>query len=171
VQALQTTVDENPPVKFRPCDVSKEIRFLKLGKVCFIDGIPNESLRHLPRSLVHVTHLFNHCLRLCHFPASWEEAKVIALPKAGKNPKFPDNLRPISLKSTTSKHFEKSILKKNYRHIVERNLLNASQFGFRARHSTTLQCMRLTDHVSLNFNNDMSTAAVFLNIEKALDTT
>jgi hypothetical protein len=50
-------------------------------------------------------------------------------------------------------------------------LLNASQFGFRARQSTTLQCMRLTNHVSLNFNNNMSTAAVFLDIEKAFDTT
>jgi hypothetical protein len=51
------------------------------------------------------------------------------------------------------------------------NLLNASQFGFRARHSTTLQCMRLADHVTLNFNNKMSIAAVFLDIEKAFDTT
>jgi hypothetical protein len=31
--------------------------------------------------------------------------------------------------------------------------------------------MRLTDHVTLNFNNNMSTAAVFLDIEKAFDTT
>jgi hypothetical protein len=50
-------------------------------------------------------------------------------------------------------------------------LLNASQIGFRARHSTTLECMRLTDHVSLHFNNNMSTAAVFLDIEKDFDTT
>jgi hypothetical protein len=57
------------------------------------------------------------------------------------------------------------------KHIDERGLLNASQFGFRARHSTTLQCMRLADHITLNFNNKMSTAAVFLDIEKAFDTT
>jgi hypothetical protein len=31
--------------------------------------------------------------------------------------------------------------------------------------------MRLTDHVSLNFNNNMSMAAVFLDIKKATDTT
>jgi hypothetical protein len=31
--------------------------------------------------------------------------------------------------------------------------------------------MRLTDHVTLNFNNNMSKAAVFLDIEKAFDTT
>jgi hypothetical protein len=49
--------------------------------------------------------------------------------------------------------------------------LNASQFDFRARHSTTLQYMKLTDQVTLNFNNNMSTAAVFLDIEKAFDTT
>jgi hypothetical protein len=41
----------------------------------------------------------------------------------------------------------------------------------RARHSTTLQCMRLTDYVILNFNNKMITAAVFLDIEKAFHRT
>jgi hypothetical protein len=122
VHALLTIADENPPVKFRPCEVSKDIRFLKLGKACGIDVIPKECLRHLPRrSIVHLN------------------------------------------------HFEKLILKTIHRHISERNLLNASQFGFRARHSTTHQCMRLAGHVSLNFNNNMPTAAVFLDIEKAFD--
>jgi hypothetical protein len=143
-----------------------------LKKVFGIDGIPNECLRHLPRRpLVHLTHLFNHCIRLSHFPVSWKESKVITLPKPGKDPKFPQNLRPISLLSTTGKLFEKVILKIVQRHLEDRDLLNASQFGFRARHSTTLQCMRLTDHVTLHFNNNMSTAAVFLDIEKAFDTT
>jgi hypothetical protein len=36
--------------------------------------------------------------------------KVITLPKLGKDPKFPLNLRPISLLSTTSKLFENVIL-------------------------------------------------------------
>jgi len=31
--------------------------------------------------------------------------------------------------------------------------------------------MRLTDHVTRNFNNNMSTAAVFFDIEKAFDST
>jgi hypothetical protein len=30
--------------------------------------------------------------------------------------------------------------------------------------------MRLTDHVTLDFNNNISTAAAFLDIEKAFDT-
>jgi hypothetical protein len=108
---------------------------------------------------------------MAHFPQSWKEAKVIILPKTGKDPKFPQNLRTISLLSTTGKLFEKIILQFLKQHIEEKGLLNASQFGFRARHSTTLQCMRLTDNMTLNFNNKMSTAGVFLDIEKVFDTT
>jgi hypothetical protein len=85
--------------------------------------------------------------------------------------KFPQNLRPISLLSKTGKLFEKLILKLLQKHIDRKGLLNASQFGFRVCHCTMLQCMRLTAHVTLNFNNKMSTAAVFLDIEKAFDTT
>jgi hypothetical protein len=96
---------------------------------------------------------------------------VVALLKPGRDPKFPQNLRPISLLSSTGKVFEKVILDIVQRYIGERNLHNASQFGFRARHSTTLQCMRLADHVTLNLNNNMSTAAVLLDLEKAFDTT
>jgi hypothetical protein len=155
-------------VLLRPCDLQKWLNLLKLKKACGIDGIPNECLRHLPRRpLVHLTHLINHCLRMSHFPTSWKEAKVATLPKPGKDPKFPQNLHPISLLSSTG-----SIWKGYFRnckgHIGENNLLNASQFGFCTRHSTTLQCMRLADHVTLHFNNKMSTAAVFLDIEKDL---
>jgi hypothetical protein len=41
VEALLATVDENTPVSFQPCDVSKEIKSLKLGKACGFDVIPN----------------------------------------------------------------------------------------------------------------------------------
>jgi hypothetical protein len=120
---------------------------------------------------VHLTHLFNHCLRLGHFPVPWKEAKIITLPKPGKDNKFPPNLRPISLLSTKGKVFQKVILRTTQKHTKERNLLNTSQFGFRAGHSMTLQCMRQADHITLNFNNNMSTAAMFLVIEKAFNTT
>jgi hypothetical protein len=96
---------------------------------------------------------------------------VLTLPKPGKDTKLPPNLRPVSLLPTTGKLLEKVILKMVQRHIEDKGLLNASQFGFRARHSTTLQYMRLSGHVTLNCNNKMSMAAVFLDIEKAFDTT
>jgi hypothetical protein len=79
-------------------------------------------------------------------------------------------VRPVSLLSTIGKLFEKVILKIVQRHIQEGGLLNTSQFCFSVRHSMTLQYMRLTDHVTLYFNNNMSMAAVFLNIGKPFDT-
>jgi hypothetical protein len=99
----------------------------------------------------------------------WKVSSHRMLPKPVKDSKFHPNLRQISLSSTTGKLFEKVIIKIAKRHIGTKGLLNAGQFGFRARHSTTLQCMRLTDHVTLNFSK--STAAIFLDIEKAFDTT
>jgi hypothetical protein len=95
---------------------------------------------------------------------------VVALPKPGKDPKFPKNLRPISPLPSTGKVLE-SYFRNCKKDIGEINLLDASHFGFRARHSTTLQCMKLADHVTLHFSNNMSTAAVFLDIEKAFYTT
>jgi hypothetical protein len=107
---------------------------------------------------------------LSHFLKSRKEANIVTLPKPGKGPKFLQNLGPISLLSTTGKLFEKVIHNIVQKHIEERSLLNASQFGFRAYHSMILQCIRPMDCMTLNFNNNISTAAVFLDIEKAFDT-
>jgi hypothetical protein len=71
---------------------------------------------------------------------------------------------PIILSSTRGRLFEEDILKIK----IKRDLLNSRQFVFLARHNRTLQCMRLTDHVTLNFNNNTSTTGVFFDIEKRL---
>jgi hypothetical protein len=106
---------------------------------------------------------------------------VIALPKPRKDLKFPPNLRPINLLSRTGKRFEKVILKiiKTHRRkepasvnvqvqvILRPTVSRPVRLGvvpllepvtrcytsLSERHSTTLQWMRLADHVTLNFNN------------------
>jgi hypothetical protein len=105
-QIILDIQDIDPLEKIKPCVLKKLIETLKLKKACGFDGISNDCLRHLPRRpLVHLTNLFNHCLQMCYFPSSWKEAKIITLPKAGKDPKFPHNLRPISLLPTTDELF------------------------------------------------------------------
>jgi hypothetical protein len=119
--------------RLRPCDLQKLLNSLKLKKACGIDGIPNECLRHLPRRpLVHLTHLFNHCIRLSHLPTSWKESKVVALPKPGKDPKFPQNLRPLRAK------FLKKLFQKLYEGISEKETcltqVSLASVQFTARH-------------------------------------
>jgi hypothetical protein len=88
-----------------------------------------------------------------------------------RNPARTQNLRPISLLPTPGKRFEKVVLKMVQSHVKVRDLLNASQSDFHARHRTTLHCMRRTDLVTLNFNSNISTAAVFMDVGKTFDTT
>jgi hypothetical protein len=59
-----------------------------------------------------------------------EGTKIITLPKPEKDPKFPQKLHPISLLFTTGKVFEEMILRTLQKYTEERNLLNASHFGF-----------------------------------------
>jgi hypothetical protein len=77
VEARLATVDEDSPLNFRPCAVSKEIQSSKLGKACGFDGILNEYFQCLPRRpLVHLTHLSNHCLWLGGLLPRWKEANL-----------------------------------------------------------------------------------------------
>jgi hypothetical protein len=65
VQDMLDTEDTAPSERIRHSDLKRLINSLKLNKACGIDGIPNECLKHIPkRPLVHLTHLFNHCLQL-----------------------------------------------------------------------------------------------------------
>jgi hypothetical protein len=91
--------------------------------------------------------------------------------KTWQRPKLSPNFGLINLLSTTSKLFEKLILRSFQKHTEDRNVLNASQFDFRADHSMTLQYMRLAHQVTLNFNNNMSTAVIFFYFKKAFNTT
>jgi hypothetical protein len=106
VQVLLASVDDTHLRKVWAGDIHKLINSLKLRKACVLDGIQNECLQHLPRrSLGYLIHLFNYCLQLSHFLKPWKETNVIRLPKPGKDAKFPHNLFPIGLLSTTSKLF------------------------------------------------------------------
>jgi hypothetical protein len=95
---------------------------------------------------------------------------VVAIPKPSKDPKIPQSyvrLASCSRRTNFLSKFSTNCPKAHWR----KEPANANQFGLRAHHSTTLQCMRLADHVTLNFNNKIYTGAVFLDIGKAFDTT
>jgi len=114
-----------------------------------------------------LTHIFNGCLRIGHFPTSWKHAIVIAIPKPRKDHRHPVNYRPIALLSSLSKIFERIVLAKLKAAIGPK--IRKEQFAFQPQHSTTHQLVSLIDQLAANSNSELRTAAVFLDVEKAFD--
>jgi len=80
--------------------------------------------------------------------------------------------RPISLLDTIGKLFaKKKPLLARILHVVgERGFMRDEQFGFRPRHSTSLQLARLAEGITRNFCEQRLTSAVFLDVAKAFHT-
>jgi hypothetical protein len=72
--------------------------------------------------------------------------------------------------NSVGKLFEKILLVRILREVNERGLLRDEQFGFRPRHSTMLQLVRLVEKVNRNFDDRRLTGRVFLDLAKAFDT-
>jgi len=73
--------------------------------------------------------------------------------KPDKPPDLPTSYRPISLLSYFSKICERLILKGIYPHIISKNVLLSSQFGFRAKHNTVHPVHRVIDAISTFLEN------------------
>jgi hypothetical protein len=151
-------------------EVKAEVESLKIRKAPGHDNIPNCVLKNLSSSAFEfLTIIYNACLRASYFPLDWKIGKVVAISKPGKDRKLPRNYRPITLLSTIGKIFEKLILNRLLDFEAEKRILKDQQFGFRSKHSTTQQIVRIVETAALRFSENKSTAMVMLDIAKAFD--
>ncbi|KAL4148248.1 hypothetical protein QTP88_002529 [Uroleucon formosanum] len=159
------------PVKsFTPNDVKYAILKYSLNKSPGYDRITAEVARSLPtRAIVHITHIFNASLRLSYFPLLWKFSTIILFPKPNKPPDIPSSHRPISLLPFFAKILERLILKRIIPIITQKNILQNTQFGFRASHSTTHQVHRVVDAISYSLEKKLYCNCVFLDIAQAFD--
>ena len=95
---------------------------------------------------------------------------MISILKPGKDTAQPSSYRPITLLDTIGKLFENILLVRILQVVKERGLLRDEQFGFRPKHSTSLQLARLVERITRNFGEKRLTGAVFLDVAKAFDT-
>jgi hypothetical protein len=68
------------------------------------------------------------------------------------------------------KFFEKILMARILHEVSERGLIQDEQFGFRPRHSTSLQLARLVERITRNFSEKRLTGSVLLDAAKAFDT-
>jgi len=134
------------PLLTTPDEFYEAIRGLQISKALGPNGIPNRALKHLPKQAVSfLARIFNAVFRTHHFPQTWKHAPVISILKPGKDPALPSSYLPIKLLYTIGKLFEKILLARFLHVVNERGLLLEEQFGFRPRHSTSLQLARLVE--------------------------
>jgi hypothetical protein len=153
-------------------DVKFVLQALNPRKAFGHDRIPNSALKVLSGSSQFVSlcsNLFNSCFNLSYFPLSWKIAKIMPIPKSKSPCNTPDDFRPISLLSCLGKCFERIILMRLNDFELENNILIKQQCGFRSKHSTVHQILRITEKISFGFNQNMSTGMVLLDLRKAFD--
>lgn len=164
----ETTVSPTDINLITPSEILEIIKDFKNKKAPGHDDINNTLLKHLPRkAVVLLTKIFNACLFIGYYPDCWKIAKVIPIPKPGKDKTSPSSYRPISLLPCLSKILEKLILTR-LRPTLDLNVPN-EQFGFKSQHSTSAQLTRLTQHIRGNFNLKKSTGMLLLDFSKAFD--
>lgn len=168
---LQRNIEETPnEAMTSPDEILCIIKQLKNAKAPRLDGIQNTLIKQLPNSAIEaLAKIFNACLKVCYFPKEFKKAKVIPIPKPGKDHSQPGNYRPISLLSSIGKIFERIIHTRISCFFEENNTIPAQQFGFRAQHSTTHQLLRVTKYIKAKKSIRNSTGMVLLDIEKAFD--
>lgn len=122
-----------------------------------------------PRGINFLAYIINSCLKLNYFPPRWKHARVVPIPKHGKDLSKPENFRPISLLCSLSKILERVILNRLNSHIELEKIIPDEQHGFRKKFSTTSQLAKLIETTKENLNNKKSTGLVMLDVEKAFD--
>jgi len=101
------------------------------------DGIPGKIwVRALDFLGAYLGHLFTECLRIGQFPQQWKRAKLVLLPKAGKEAGTPSAYRPICLLDEVGKIFERILAAHLIQHLSRDGDLHEEQYGFREGRST-----------------------------------
>jgi hypothetical protein len=152
-----------------PSELKEAIKKLTNNKAPGEDEIRNIIIKNFSnKAIVQLHYIINAVVQLQYFPRAWKNAIVIPIPKAGKK-SDPGNFRPISLLNTFGKLTEKILHKRLTRLDQKLKLTRDEQFGFRPRHDTSQQVVRIVTDIAFNYNKDKVTSMALLDIQKAFD--
>lgn len=157
-----------PPITI--ADTLNIIKCLKKNKAPGPDKIRAEHLQHLPLSCItQLTRLYNLALYLCAYPQTWKHSHIVTIPKPGKDPRVPNNRRPISLISNLAKVFDKYTIQHFRNALTACGIPDDRQAGFRKGHATTHQIANVIQKM-MNHARDASPGIlVTLDFSQAFD--
>jgi retron-type reverse transcriptase len=146
---VEETIDTRDDKEFTQGEIKQTIESFNGKKTPGIDGITRgiylRTFNNFPRL---ITEIYNQYLKRGCFPRRWKVAKIIPIPKPGKeNSKDPSKYRPISLLNIEGKGLEKLLITRIYHHLNKIGLLAKSQYGFTPQKSTTDAVMEVKKYI------------------------
>ncbi len=111
--------------------------------------------------------MLNECTRTKHIPSIWRKAKVILLPKPGKEPSTPKSYRPISLPCIPCKLYDRLIVMRISPLVDEK--LTKYQSGFIHGSSCAGQLHILTQRLEDGYEINMLTCAACVDLSASHD--
>lgn len=115
-----------------------------------------------------LAHIFNLILESGTFPEQMKTARVSVIFKGGER-NLSTNYRPISVLPIFSKGIEKIIFTRITQFFDKENVITAAQYGFRKGRSTESALLALKENILRNIENNLLTAALFVDFSKAFD--
>ena len=156
---------------FNEDEALKIIRSLNIYKAHGHDDISIRMIKICDKSLLKpLTILFQNSINSSCYPIIWKRSNIIPVHKKN-NKQLVNNYRPISLLPIFGKIFEKIIFDRLYNFLLQEELLNPNQSGFRPSDSCINQLIAISHEIfeAFDCNPSLEVRSVFLDISKAFD--
>ncbi|KAK3543792.1 hypothetical protein QTP70_027265, partial [Hemibagrus guttatus] len=139
---------------------------------CPLDPIPSAMLQTIsPDLLPFITTVINGSLTSGHVPTAFKKARVIPiLKKPALDPSDISNYRPVSLLSFLSKILERVVCNQLSDYLMQNNLYDPNQSGFKAAHSTETALLAVTEKLHAARSAKLSSILILLDLSAAFDT-
>ena len=133
-------------------------------------GITRNVLFNLPENLTNIIiKLYNAALSAGYFPDTLKLAKMIKIPKTGKDNRRRENNRPISLLEVIGKVFEKIINYRITQLLTAGNKINNRHHGFRTKRGTTTALALITEKIARTKRHRSQVNLILRDVSKAFD--
>ena len=164
---MTPTIDH---INLNPELITKSFRAaVKPGKACGEDNLTSNDLNlHGEISIEGLRRVAQCSIKSGKFPTPWKKAKVTAVFKKGSKSEC-TNYRPISLLSVPSKVIEHLLCSQLKSHLLEHNLQNEHQWGFRPKRSTEDALLYMTEKWRKAINSGKVVGILFIDFKKAFD--
>ena len=156
-------------VDFAPQLVFKSLSTIKCNSACGPDRMSPRLLFMLKQTLsIPLALVFGALFRESILLRQWLEAIISPIFKKGLT-SDPSNYRPISLTCIACRVMEKIIKDAILKYLFDYKLINRSQHGFLARHSTVSQLLECTNDWTISMTSRKVTDCVYVDFKRAFD--